>query len=188
MENGEEFGYFDPNDVFLESHRLEIYPIKGVTCEIQVGGNVQYGLGKSRYEIFSIPKITEDLFIKNKDSQLDIEVGINFNLAKESNLFNYLSNHNLANKAAQLSKDWVSFDVDMTLPQRKVVELGKLLSRVFSLNFVLDMENTSFRADLINNAVDVLRTEIAVLFSSYSYQTAVAVVQDYEDNSQWYNA
>ena len=108
--------------------------------------------------------------------------------AKESNLFNYLSNHNLANKAAQLSKDWVSFDVDMTLPQRKVVELGKLLSRVFSLNFVLDMENTSFRTDLINNAVDVLRTEIAVLFSSYSYQTAVAVVQDYEDNSQWYNA
>jgi hypothetical protein len=67
--------------------------------------------------------------------------------AKESNLFNYLSNHNLANKAAQLSKDWVSFDVDMTLPQRKVVELGKLLSRVFSLNFVLDMENTSFHTD-----------------------------------------
>lgn len=87
MENGEELGYFDPNEVFSESHRLEIYPIKGVTWEIQVGANVQYGLGKNRYEILSVPIIKEDLFIKNKDSQSDIEVSINFNLAKESNLF-----------------------------------------------------------------------------------------------------
>ena len=87
MESGEELGYFDPNEVFSESHRIEIYPIKGVTWEIQVGANVQYGLGKSRYEILSVPSIVEDLFIKNKDSESDIEVGVNFNLAKESTSF-----------------------------------------------------------------------------------------------------
>lgn len=106
--------------------------------------------------------------------------------AKETNLYRYLCGHSFAERAVQLTAEWVSFDVDMTLSQRKVVELGKLLSRVFSLNFVLDMENTSFRADLIGNAVDVLRTEIATLFGSYSRQTATAVVQDYEDNSSWY--
>lgn len=87
MENGEELGYFDPNEVFTESHRIEIYPIKDVTCEIKVGANIQYGLGKNRYEILSIPSIKEDLFINNKDSESDIEVNVNFSLAKESSSF-----------------------------------------------------------------------------------------------------
>lgn len=107
--------------------------------------------------------------------------------AKENNLFQFLKNFNLTSRAAQYGKEWMDFNLNLQMPQRKLVELGKIIGRVISLNQVLEMADNGFREDLIAGAVSMLQQEISNLMAAFSFKNEQQVVEDYEENSSWLN-
>ncbi len=105
--------------------------------------------------------------------------------SKEKSLYLFLKGHYLANQAADHLKNIIDFDIDAQLSQRKTVELGRLVSRVVSMDFVIKMGDKGFRADLIEGAIAMLKQEITNLVSDYCYTQSASIVVDYEENSSW---
>lgn len=105
--------------------------------------------------------------------------------AKQTNLLEFLSTEDLTQRAADHFKDLLSFEIDFSLPQRKLVELGRALGRIISLQLVLEMGDRGFRRDLVNGAVGVLHQDVAGLLSAYRDAHKADVVDDYEEGASW---
>ena len=104
---------------------------------------------------------------------------------KQSNLLNFLTDYNLTKQVAKHFKGLINFTLEPNMLQRKNVDLGKIISRVVSANLVFDMGVKGFRQDLVSNAIDNLKHEVAMLVSSYKYETAVQPIQEYKDSASW---
>jgi len=105
--------------------------------------------------------------------------------AKENNLFQFLKDFNLTNKAADYIKNQTDFNLDFQIPQRKLVELGKIIGRVISMNQVIDLEIKGFRKDLIEGGILTLQQEITRLMATFSLANKSTLVEDYEEDSSW---
>jgi alkylation response protein AidB-like acyl-CoA dehydrogenase len=106
---------------------------------------------------------------------------------KESNLYQFLKNYDLTSKSASFLKDLLDFDLNTSLPQRKLVELGQVLGRIVSFEMVVNLGEKGFRSDLINNGLTMLTQEITSLMSNFNHQVQTVVVEDYQDESGWLN-
>ncbi|MBL7965707.1 MAG: acyl-CoA/acyl-ACP dehydrogenase [Prolixibacteraceae bacterium] len=106
---------------------------------------------------------------------------------KESNLYQFLKNYDLTSKSASFLKDLLDFDLNTSLPQRKLVELGQVLGRIVSFEMVINLGEKGFRSDLINNGLTMLTQEITSLMSNFNHQVQTVVVEDYQDESGWLN-
>ena len=106
---------------------------------------------------------------------------------KETNLFTFLNSHNLTKRAAESLKSALNFTIDPQMTQRKYVELGKTLSRIASLDLVLQLGELGFRKDLIKNANSILLQEISQLMAQFNFNQTAVVVEDYNENSDWFN-
>lgn len=107
--------------------------------------------------------------------------------AKELCALTFLKGHELTSRAVEYVKDLFNFEIDPQMSQRKSVEMGKVLSRIVSMDLVLRMGENGFRTDLIDGAVSMLRHEISNLINTFSYKQNTNVVEDYEENSIWFN-
>jgi len=107
--------------------------------------------------------------------------------AKESNLFQFLKNYSLTGKSVEHIKDILNFNLDMQLPQRKLVELGKVISRIVSMEMVIDLGITGFNPELIANSITMMKQELNNLMTSFSYANATLVLADYKEESSWRN-
>jgi alkylation response protein AidB-like acyl-CoA dehydrogenase len=105
--------------------------------------------------------------------------------AKITNLHEFLSTYKLSEQSADRIKELVNFDISYTTSQRKLVELGKAISRIISMEFVIKLGETGFRSDLIQNAITHLTQETKVLLSSYFGKSDLQVVMNYYDDSDW---
>jgi alkylation response protein AidB-like acyl-CoA dehydrogenase len=106
---------------------------------------------------------------------------------KESNLFNYLNTNNLTTKATDYLKDLLNFNLNLELPQRKMVELGQTISRIISMEMVIDLGEKGFRNDLIDNSISTLKKEISSLIGHLNFTDQANVVDDYQENSSWFS-
>lgn len=104
---------------------------------------------------------------------------------KELNLFKFLEDFDLTTKASEYFKKEIDFSIDLNLPQRKLVDLGKVLGRIVSAGFVIDMGESGFRNDLIDNCLAGLQHEITKLMSSYNFNSTVNPIEDYQEGSSW---
>ncbi len=104
---------------------------------------------------------------------------------KEANLSGFLKDYSLTNKAADFYKHLLDFPVDFKLPQRKLVDLGKIISKVVSANNVVDLGIKGFQPDLINQSLETIKHEITQLVSSFKFQNNIKVIDDYNENSSW---
>ena len=107
--------------------------------------------------------------------------------AKENNLFQFLKGYDLTGKAADYVKKQVDFNLDLQIPQRKLVEMGKIIGRVISLNQVLELADKGFNKELIDGSVSFLQQEISGLMSTFNYKNENVAVDGYEENSSWLN-
>ena len=106
---------------------------------------------------------------------------------KESNLFQFLKDFDLTTKSALFLRKILDFELNSTISQRKMVELGQVLGRIVSFEMVINLGEKGFRTDLINNGLSMLNQEISSLISSFNHQNDTFVVEDYQDNSSWLN-
>lgn len=104
---------------------------------------------------------------------------------KEQNLFNFLKGHELTNRSADRLKELFNFDLNMQLPQRKLVELGQVLGRTISMDMVYRLADEGFRSDLIEGGLNMLHQEIQQLMSNFNFDTKDHVVEDYQADSSW---
>ncbi len=104
---------------------------------------------------------------------------------KTTNLSTFLLNYDLSKTIAEQLKSILNFNVDINIPQRKIIDLGKIISRVISANLVAEMGNKGFRKDLVENSIEMIKHEISMLVNSYKYQTNVTPIEGYQDGSSW---
>ncbi len=104
---------------------------------------------------------------------------------KELNLFNFLADFELTSKSAEYFKKEINFTLDINLPQRKLVDLGKVLGRIVSAGFVLEMGESGFRKDLIENCMSTLQQDISNLINSFNFNKKVDSIEEYQDGSSW---
>ena len=102
-----------------------------------------------------------------------------------SNLYEYLKDYDLSTNSAELVKNSLDFSVDVKQAQRKLVELGQILGRVFSLEMVIRLGEKGFRSDLINNSISNLQIEINNYLASYKTEALPDIIDDYGDESDW---
>ena len=106
---------------------------------------------------------------------------------KEINVWEFLKNHPLTLRAVEYLKELLNFNIDLQMPQRKLVDLGKALSRIVSMDLVIKMGENGFRMDLVDGAVSMLRQEISHLMDTFSFKQNTLVVENYEVDSAWAN-
>ena len=104
---------------------------------------------------------------------------------KASNLYQYLTEEPLTARAATALRDVLSFDVDATMPQRKLVELGKALGRIVSMEAVIELGERGFRPDLVANTLEEFRGEVRALLTTFREGGLVKVVEDYREAHGW---
>jgi len=104
---------------------------------------------------------------------------------KTMNLSEFLKNYDLTQNVADYFKSILDFKVDIKLPQRKIVDLGKIISRVVSANHVANLGTNGFRSDLISDSLESIKHEISGLVSSFNFQTNISPIEEYKDNSSW---
>jgi hypothetical protein len=107
--------------------------------------------------------------------------------AKENNLYQFLKDFDLSDKASEYIKELTNFNLDFQMQQRKLVELGKVMGRVISLNQVIDLATKGFRKDLIEGGIAMLQQDISKLISAFSFGNNSEVIEGYQENSSWLN-
>jgi hypothetical protein len=104
---------------------------------------------------------------------------------KEKNLYAFLSEHDLTHRAADYFSDTLNFKVDLSLPQRKLVELGRILGRVITMELVIELGDRGFRSDLISNCLRSFKQDVDGRLTAYRNGDPASVIEDYADGSAW---
>jgi len=104
---------------------------------------------------------------------------------KQLNLLEFLKDFKPTSEASQYFTNEFSFSISNTISQRKLVDLGKILGRIVSLGYVLELQEKGFRKDLVDNCIDTVKLEVATLIGSFHFDNNVQVIEDYTENSSW---
>ncbi|WP_234573462.1 acyl-CoA dehydrogenase family protein [Rhodohalobacter sp. 614A] len=105
--------------------------------------------------------------------------------SKETNLYKFLKDYSLTENAAEHFKDMLNFEVDFKMAQRKLVQLGRALGRMVSMEMTIKLGESGFNSDMISNSLKVVKSEIHSLFSTYSFAESAAIIDHYGDDSSW---
>ena len=104
---------------------------------------------------------------------------------KLPNLADFIANYEPTKNIAEQFKNLLNFSVDASLQQRKLVDLGKIISRIITANDVVSLANKGFRSDLIDNCLETIKHEAATLVASFQHKNTVIPVVDYKEKSSW---
>jgi len=69
-----------------------------------------------------------------------------------TNLYDFLNGYSHTEKAAGYFKDVLNFNVDYKMAQRKMVELGRAVGRLVSMNMTIDLGHTGFNQEMVSNS------------------------------------
>ncbi len=105
--------------------------------------------------------------------------------AKEPNLFTFFAAFDLTQHVAGHFKKQLDFTPGDELSQRKLVDLGKIISRVISGSYVLAIADQGFREDLVKGCIENIRMDIAHLVSNLYLDSRSQVIDDYVSGSDW---
>lgn len=117
--------------------------------------------------------------------QISESVLKNMRKLKLENLYKFLSEFRLTERASDYFSEMLDFKINNKLGQDRLVELGRILSRVISLEFTLRLGDKGFNQKLINNAIHTLRTDVDRLVTTFVNDRTPEVVEDYEESSSW---
>lgn len=118
-------------------------------------------------------------------SQISEMVTRAMRMGKIANLLEYLKTLDLTSESCKLFKNDLNFNIDAKLPQRKLVDLGRVIARVVSTGYVLEMANAGFRKDLVDNCIAMVQQEVSGLLSFFHFDNSVKVIEDYALDSSW---
>lgn len=106
---------------------------------------------------------------------------------KEMNVYKFLEAFNLTQKAAPFFKKDIDFTLAAGISQRKMIDLGRVFSRIIASNFVIEMGESGFRKDLVTNCINTIKVDVATFISSFHAENTVTPIEDYKEKSWWYD-
>lgn len=104
---------------------------------------------------------------------------------KTEHFGDYLRENEITKDAAKLYAKELNFNISNTLSQRKMVDLGKIIARVITVNDLLELNNSGFNQDLTDNCVELVKHEIVVQLASMNQHKDIQVVEDIAENTDW---
>jgi alkylation response protein AidB-like acyl-CoA dehydrogenase len=104
---------------------------------------------------------------------------------KLENLYRFLSDFSLTERASDYFSDVLDFNINQQMAQDRLVELGQILSRVISMEFTLRLGDKGFNQQLIQNSIEMLEVEVEQMVTSFNSDKTPDVVEDYEESSSW---
>ncbi|MBT4527288.1 MAG: acyl-CoA dehydrogenase family protein [Deltaproteobacteria bacterium] len=104
---------------------------------------------------------------------------------KINNLTKFVKSFELTQLTAGYFEKILDFQVVPELQQRQKVILGKVISRLITLNQTLEMGNKGYNEKLIQNAVLINQHLVADLVASFTNIKTNKIVDHYLDNSDW---
>lgn len=105
---------------------------------------------------------------------------------KSYNLQEFINTYKFTSRSSEYFHEHFDFDLDPKMPQRKLVDLGKAIGRMISMEFTLDLGDQGFNMDLIQNAVQTLQDDINTIMHRYQFNSITDVVENYEMDSNWF--
>jgi hypothetical protein len=105
--------------------------------------------------------------------------------SKIQNLYQYLKDYSLTSEAADHFKEQLNFKVDQKIAQRKMVQLGRAIGRLVTMNMTIKLGESGFNSDLISNSLKSISNEIETLVARYSSEPQPDVIVDYQPESSW---
>ena len=107
--------------------------------------------------------------------------------AKQQNLLQFLQQHELTEHAAERLQNLFNFNLVQQLSQRKLTELGRIISRVVAMNLVLKLALTGFKKELIDNALNNIYQEISALLGGFTTKNPTGFIESYEEEGSWFD-
>ncbi len=108
-------------------------------------------------------------------------------VAREKNLFSYLNSFDLTRRTSGRFNDLLDFEVDPSMPQRKLAELGRVIGRIVVMDMVLDLGERGFSKELVANSLSNLQQEISTLLTSYTFETRIELIDPDQEHPSWRN-
>jgi Trp operon repressor len=106
---------------------------------------------------------------------------------KQTNLFQFLLQHELTEHAAERLKQYLNFELEQPLSQRKLTELGIIISRVTGMNMVIKLAASGFQKELIDNALINIQQEISALLGNFRTDNLTDYVDGYTETESWFD-
>lgn len=97
---------------------------------------------------------------------------------KQVDLGAYLRAEPLTARAASTFGESLAFDIDWAMPQRKLVDLGKAISRIVTMEMTIELGERGYSAELVQNMLAETRAEVRSLLETYRSGGLTAVVED----------
>ncbi|MDZ7717188.1 MAG: acyl-CoA dehydrogenase family protein, partial [Balneolaceae bacterium] len=104
---------------------------------------------------------------------------------KLNNFYEFLSDYKHTERASDHVKDVLNFELNMEMAQDKLIELGRAISRLISLEFTIRLQEKGFNEALIESTKSTLIADIRGLMSAFSEPNKAEVIEDYEESSNW---
>lgn len=101
------------------------------------------------------------------------------------NLYAFLSAFRLTKRSSSYFREQLDFHISETLTQRKLVDLGRIISRLICTDYTLEMEDVGYRSDLVQSCIGNMKVDIAHLISNLSMENIATPVDDYLEGSDW---
>ncbi len=105
--------------------------------------------------------------------------------AKETSLVNFLANYANAKESIHYFADILNFTIDSTVSQRDAVMLGRIIARVISFQFVLNMNG--YNSELVDLTHQHMATDIAMFAGQYLSKNISSPIFEYQENADWTN-
>jgi len=106
---------------------------------------------------------------------------------KQTNIFQFLLKHELTEHAAERLKQYLNFELEQPLLQRKLTEFGIIISRVTGMNMVIKLAASGFQKELIDNALINIQQEISALLGNFRTDNLTDYVDGYTETESWFD-
>jgi len=106
-------------------------------------------------------------------------------IARQKNLSTYLAGFELTSLASERLKTLLDFEINPSMSQRKLVELGWVVSRIVVMDLVLKLGAKGFSDDLVQGCLVNFQQQIATQLQSYSFDNRTELIEPDREYPDW---
>lgn len=107
---------------------------------------------------------------------------------KTENLGEYLLINEITKDAAKVYFDELNITISSPMSQRKMIDLGKIISRIVTVNDLIELNNAGFNQELTDNSIEIVKQEIVTLLASMNHHKNISAICEINENeSNWMN-
>ena len=98
--------------------------------------------------------------------------------AKEPHLGTFLSDFGPARRAGEAFRSLLDVRIETEMPQRRMVDFGRLVGQVVAAELVIDLGERGYRAERVRGALEQLRSEVRSAFATFRREDATTADEE----------